>query len=308
MRIKQTIAAVIFGLAVSVPNVFATGYPVFDISGWLTAIDQLYTEYDMVMNTIMTIENQYTQIQQAVERAKNIDWDNISFDDDFDIRNDIRDANRRVNRLLNQARTIKNTLTSPSIDCGYGRYSIADLCGMNGAEHNFFAATNMMGNYMTDTMSSTIKNIEEGLTKKQRIAIWSKYGISPKNYLFVQQSVSKVQESAAKVMSKATDEAVQLQREEKIAKTNTIIEAAYSQTDSDGNMTDAASKEASLYLSQQMIDELMELQESINDMASLQASKMIAEENQKQAEADEMAAEQRRQDAFDSKVPDAFRK
>lgn len=308
MKIKQTIASLIIGLSISVPSVFATGYPVFDISGWLTAIDQLYQQYDMVMNSITTIENQYQQIQNAVERAKSIDWNNIRFDGDFDIRNDIRDANKRVNRLLNQARSIKNTLTTPTIDCGYGRYSIADLCGMNGAEHNFFAATNMMGKYMTDTMSSTIKDIEKGLTKKQRVAIWAKYGISPKNYLFVQQSVSNVQAKAATVMSKATDEAVQLKREDTIAKTNSIISAAYSQTDSDGNMTDTASKEADLYLSQQMVDELLSLQESINEMASLQASRMIAEENQKQAEADEMAAEQRRQDSFDSKIPDSFRK
>lgn len=64
----------------------------------------------MVMNTITQIENQYQQIQQAVERAKSIDWDNIRFDGDFDIRNDIKDANKRVNKLLNQTRQIKNTL------------------------------------------------------------------------------------------------------------------------------------------------------------------------------------------------------
>ena len=81
-------------LVTSTLSVHATGYPVFDISGWLTAIDQLYQQYDMVMNTITQIENQYQQIQQAVERAKSIDWNNIRFDGDFDIRNDIKDANK----------------------------------------------------------------------------------------------------------------------------------------------------------------------------------------------------------------------
>lgn len=104
MKIKKTIIALLLGGALTVSSVSATGYPVFDISGWLTAIDQLYEQYDMVMNTITQIENQYQQIQQAVERAKTIDWENISFDGDFDIRNDIRDANKRVNKLLNQAR------------------------------------------------------------------------------------------------------------------------------------------------------------------------------------------------------------
>jgi len=305
---KHKLTAIIIAITISANGLFATGYPVFDVSGWLTAIDQLYQQYDMVMNSITTIENQYTQIQHAVERAKSIDWDNISFDGDFDIRNDIRDANRRVNKLLNQARIIKETITKPSIDCGYGRYSLADLCGMNGSDHNFFNAVETMGTYMSDSMSSTIKNIESELSDKQRISIWRKYGISPKNYLFVQQSVAQVKSQASKVLAKATDEAVELNRQEKIARTNAIIEAAYSQTDSDGNMTDAAASEASIYLSQQTVDGLLSLEESVNDMASLEASRMISEENAKQAEADEMAAEQQRQEAFDYKVPDSFRK
>lgn len=295
-------------LALTAPNLFATGYPVFDVSGWLTAIDQLYQQYDMVMNSITTIENQYMQIQHAVERAKSIDWDNISFDGDFDIRNDIKDANKRVNKLLNQARLIKNTITSPNIDCGYGRYSLADLCGMNGSDHNFLSAVGTMERYMSDSMSNTIKNIESGLSEKQRISIWRKYGISPKNYLFVQQSVAQVKNVASKVLAKATEEAIELNREEKIARTNTVIEAAYSQTDSDGNMTDSAANEANLYLSQQTVDGLLALEESMNDMASLEASRLIAEENEKQAETDQMAAEQQRQEAFDYKVPDSFRK
>lgn len=286
----------------------ATGYPVFDISGWLTALDQLYSQYDMVMNTVTQIENQYRQIQQAVERAKSIDWENIRFDGDFDIRNDIRDANRRVNTLLNQARRIQDTITSPSINCGKGQYSLADLCGAGQADRNFFTAVTDMGDFMTTNMRTTIENIEEGLTEKQRIAIWKKYGIHPKNYLFVQQSVAQIKTGAAKVMAKATDEAVELQAEAKMAKTNAIIEAAYSQTDSDGNMTQGAVNEASLYLSQQIIDELVELQRDMNDMASLTASKMIAEENEKQAMADEKETVDRQHQAVDKKVPNYFRK
>ena len=308
MSLKQKITIAIISLAFATPNIFASGYPVFDVSGWLTALDQLYQQYDMVINSITTIENQYMQIQHAVERAKSIDWDNIRFDGDFDLRNDIKDANRRVNKLLNQARIIKNTITTPSIDCGYGRYSLADLCGMNGSDHNFFSAVGTMERYMSDSMSSTIKNIENGLTEKQRISIWRKYGISPKNYLFVQQSVAQVKNAASKVLAKATDEAIELNREEKVARSNAVIEAAYSQTDSDGNMTDSAANEANLYLSQQTVDGLLSIEESVNDLASLEASRLIAQENEKQAEADQMAAEQQRQESFDSKVPDSFRK
>ena len=305
---KKKLLPLITGIILGISPLHATGYPVFDISGWLTAIDQLYQQYDMVMNTITQIENQYQQIQQAVERAKSIDWDNIRFDGDFDIRNDIKDANKRVNKLLNQARQIQNTLTSPNIDCGNGRYSLADLCGMGSPDHNFFSACKDVENYMTDSMKFSIDAIEGNLTEKQKMTIWKKYGISPKNYLFVQQSVAQVKTQASKVMAKVTEEAKQLQREDRIAKTDAIIQAAYAQTDSDGNMTDTAAKEASLYLSQQVVDGLMSLEEALNEMASLSAARMINEENEKPAEADEMAAEQRKQEAFDYKVPDSFRK
>ena len=46
----------------------------------------------------------------------------------------------------------------------------------------------------------------------------------------------------------------------------------------------------------------------MNDLASLEASRLITQENEKQAEADQMTAEQQRQESFDSKVPDSFRK
>ena len=84
------------------------------------------------------------------------------------------------------------------------------------------------------------------------------------------------------------------------------MQAAYSQTDSDGNMTDGAAKEANLHLTQQVIEELGGVQEAINDLANVTASKLIADENAKQVEAEEMRKEQQKQEAFDNRVPDSF--
>ena len=98
------------------------------VSNWLTAIDTLYTNYDMIMNSITQIENQYKRIQQAIENAKGIDWENIQFDGDFDIRDDIKNANRRVNSLLSQANAIKDTLNTTIIQTDGSSYSLADIC------------------------------------------------------------------------------------------------------------------------------------------------------------------------------------
>jgi len=305
---KRKFLSIIAGACLAITPISATGYPVFDVSGWLTAIDQLYQQYDMVMNTITQIENQYNMIQQNIERAKSIDWDNIQFDGDFDIRNDIRDANKRVNRLLTSSRNIKSLMTSPSIQCGYGSYSLADLCGMNGAEHNFFAACTDTEKYMTDSMEYAVKAITEGLTTKQKRAIWAKYGIGPKNYIFVQQSVAQVKSAASKVMAKVTEEARNMKREEDTIRKNNILKAAYESLDSDGNITEGAANEAQLQLTGELVDRTSDLTEAVEDMANVTASKMIADENQKQAEADEIEAQQRMQEAIDKRVPDYFKK
>ena len=305
---KRKFLSIIAGACLAITPISATGYPVFDVSGWLTAIDQLYQQYDMVMNTITQIENQYNMIQQNIERAKSIDWDNIQFDGDFDIRNDIRDANKRVNRLLTSSRNIKSLMTSPSIQCGYGSYSLADLCGMNGAEHNFFAACTDTEKYMTDSMEYAVKAITEGLTTKQKRAIWAKYGIGPKNYIFVQQSVAQVKSAASKVMAKVTEEARNMKREEDTIRKNNILKAAYESLDSDGNITEGAANEAQLQLTGELVDRTSDLTEAVEDMANVTASKMIADENQKQAEADEIEAQQRMQESIDKRVPDYFKK
>ena len=68
-RIRKKIGKIILAFGIvffSAQNISATGYPVFDVSGWLAAIDQVYQGYDMVMNTITQIENQYNMIQQQV--------------------------------------------------------------------------------------------------------------------------------------------------------------------------------------------------------------------------------------------------
>ena len=207
MRKKLVTAYVLIMLGFSQRNVFATGYPVFDVSGWLAAIDQIYKQYEMVMNTVTQIENQYNMIKQQVERAKAIDWSNITFDGDFDIRNDIRDATKRVNRLLTSARNIKQLMTRPSITCGNVRYSIADLVGAGTTNNddlwendkNLLTACKDYSYYMEQSMNTVVEGLTEGLTPEQKKAIWVKYGISPRNYAFVQQSVNAVKKQCAEI-------------------------------------------------------------------------------------------------------------
>ena len=294
IRKKISRIALSFGMAVFMAqNVMAGGWPVFDVSGWLNGIDQLYQGYDMVMNTITQIENQYNMIQQQVERAKSIDWDNISFDGDFDIRDDIRDATKRVNRLLTSARNIKKMMTTPSISCGNVKYSIADLCGISPYnqddlwenDKNLLTACRDYRQFMSETMQKTVDDITKGLKEDQKKAIWVKYGISPQNYAFVQQSVNSVKKQCSEVMAAATEEAKRMKLEEIAMKNNTILQAALEgNLDSNGNPTEAGIAEAQLRLTDSLIQEITQMGFNVNDLCAITASKMIADQNKADAE------------------------
>ncbi len=258
-----------------------------DPSSWLTALDDLYATYDMVTNTITQIENQYTQIQQAIERAKSIDWSNISFDGDFDIRNDIKDANKKVNKMLNSARTIKESLTTSCINAGGTQYSLADLCGRGADGKNIYTAFQDVTEYMSANMKIAINHLTEELSEEQKIAIWKKYGISPKNYIFVQQTKATLQNKINEAMGIATEEAEKFQYEQKTQETNNILKAVYETLDSEGNPTSAATQEALMHLSTQMVYGLLDAKTAMDRVAGLIANNQLAEEAEKQALADE---------------------
>lgn len=286
------VAAAIFALGIY--SAESQGYPVFDnanlmqnLSSWMTSIDTLYANYDMVMNTITQIENQYRSIQQAVERAKSIDWDNIRFDGDFDIRNDIRDANRRVNRLLTQARTVRNALTTNIIRAPGSNisYSLADLCGMGDENKDVFTAAADLCGYMSDNMKSAADAAVKGVTAEQGMAIMAKYGISPRNFWFAVQTENQVKTAIENAIAFAEESAQQMEVEEEDAKTNAIVSAAMETLDSDGNPTEGAVGQASMMLLRNLSGQLSDLKIALRQAVGLSSKKMLADMSKEEAKA-----------------------
>lgn len=276
------------------------------VSNWLTAIDTLYSNYDMVMNTITQIENQYKAINQAIENAKGIDWENIRFDGDFDIRNDIKNANKRVNQLLSQANAIKDTLYTSIISVGGQSYSLADICGHGDDGKDFASCVTDVYGYMKDNMMQAAASAVGNLSEEQEKAIWQKYGISPKNYYLVAQASKLVREKASTCIATTTDNARSMVRNEKILKLNTIVKAAMEAKTSDGTIPQGALQEASMLASQMMVDECMSLREAVENAAAATAQKMIAEEQQKEVEASEKLAEEKSAEILNNNVPGNF--
>lgn len=276
------------------------------VSNWLTAIDTLYSNYDMVMNTITQIENQYKAINQAIENAKGIDWENIRFDGDFDIRNDIKNANKRVNQLLSQANAIKDTLNTSIISVGGQSYSLADICGHGDDGKDFASCVTDVYGYMKDNMMQAAASAVGNLSEAQEKAIWQKYGISPRNYYLVAQASKQVREKALTCIAATTEEARALVREEKIAKLDTVVKAAMEAKTSDGTIPEGALQEASMLASKLMVDECMSLREAVENAAAATAQKILAEEQQKEVEASEKLAEEKSAEILSNNVPGNF--
>lgn len=276
------------------------------VSNWLTAIDTLYSNYDMVMNTITQIENQYKAINQAIENAKGIDWENIRFDGDFDIRNDIKNANKRVNALLSQANAIKDTLNTSIISVGGQSYSLADICGHGDDGKDFASCVTDVYGYMKDNMMQAAASAVGNLSEAQEKAIWQKYGISPRNYYLVAQASKQVREKALTCIAATTEEARALVREEKIAKLDTVVKAAMEAKTSDGTIPEGALQEASMLASKLMVDECMSLREAVENAAAATAQKILAEEQQKEVEASEKLAEEKSAEILNNNVPGNF--
>lgn len=276
------------------------------LSNWLTAIEELYANYDMIMNTITQIENQYKSIQQAIENAKGIDWENIQFDGDFDIRDDIKNANRRVNSLLSQANAIKDTLNTTIIQTDGASYSLADICGFGEDGKGFAACVEDVYGFMKDNVKSAAEAAVGNLTEKQEKAIWMKYGISPRNYYLVAQTSKLIRNSASSCIAKATDQAKELTRQENYAKQSAVVKAALATKTSDGTVPQGAMDEASLLTGQVLVDEMVMMRESIEDAGATISQKIIADEQNKEIEASEKYAEEKNLQIQNNNVPAGF--
>ncbi len=276
------------------------------VSNWLTAIDQLYSNYDMVMNTITQIENQYKAINQAIENMKGIDWENIRFDGDFDIRNDIRNANKRVNRLLSQANAIKDTLNTTIIQTDGASYSLADLCGVGDDGKGFASCVTDVYGYMKTNMLQAAASAVGNLSEEQEMAIWAKYGISPRNYYLVAQTSKQIRNAASKNIAKTTEEARKLVREQKAAMLDPIIQAAIDAKTSDGTIPEGALQEASLMMQKLMLDDNESLREAIEDACAMISQKLIAEEQQKEIEASQKGQSKKTSDINQNDLPASF--
>ena len=189
-KFKLVVIALLF---TNISFINAAGFLTFDASNWIAAIDQLYSSYDMVMNTLKQIEQGYQQFQFYLEQAKSWDLENISWDGDLDFRDEIKSVTNRVNKQITNIRKIEEIFTTKQYSAGGMTFTVADLVGAGDKDKDLLDVMRNVGSEIKNSWDQAAEALVNELSEDQKRAIWQKYGISPKNFTYMQQKKQLLQ-------------------------------------------------------------------------------------------------------------------
>lgn len=244
---------------------FSAGTPVFDVSNLLTAIDQLYSSYDMVMNTLKQIEQGYQQFQFYLEQAKSWDLENISWDGDLDFRDEIKSVTNRVNKQITNIRKIEEIFTTKQYSAGGMTFTVADLVGAGDRDRDLLDVMRNVGNEMKNSWDQAAEALVNELSEDQKRAIWQKYGISPINFTYMQQKKQLLQNVADQFIAYATaeSEALEAQAEADVAVADAVVQEATN----GGEHTEKELMQQNLVLSRELIKNISDLKLAVRQAA-----------------------------------------
>ncbi|MDY2755981.1 MAG: hypothetical protein SOU88_06095 [Candidatus Treponema excrementipullorum] len=244
---------------------FSIGTPVFDASNWLTAIDSLYSSYDMVMNTLKQIEQGYQQFQFYLEQAKSWDLENISWDGDLDFRDEIKSVTNRVNKQITNIRKIEEIFTTKQYSAGGMTFTVADLVGAGDRDRDLLDVMRNVGNEMKNSWDQAAEALVNELSEDQKRAIWQKYGISPINFTYMQQKKQLLQNVADQFIAYATaeSEALEAQAEADVAVADAVVQEATN----GGEHTEKELMQQNLVLSRELIKNISDLKLAVRQAA-----------------------------------------
>ena len=267
---------------------FSAGTPVFDVSNLLTAIDQLYSSYDMVMNTLKQIEQGYQQFQFHLEQAKSWDLDNISWDGDLDFRDEIKSVTNRVNKQITNIRKIEEIFTTKQYSAGGMTFTVADLVGAGDRDRDLLDVMKHVGNEIKNSWDQAAEALVNELSEDQKRAIWQKYGISPINFTYMQQKKQVLQNVADQFIAYATaeSEALEEQAEADLALADAVVAEA-----TNGNEhTEKELLQQNLVLSRELIKNISDLKLAVRQAAGQTALQQAVTDEKEMQEQQAAAA------------------
>lgn len=261
-KFKLVVIALLF---TNISFINAAGLLTFDASNWLTAIDQLYSSYDMVMNTLKQIEQGYEQFQFHLEQAKSWDLDNISWDGDLDFRDEIKSVTNRVNKQITNIRKIEEIFTTTQYSAGGMTFTVADLVGAGDKDKDLLDVMRNVGSEIKNSWDQAAEALVNELSEDQKRAIWQKYGISPINFTYMQQKKQLVQNVADQFIAYATAESKVL--EEQAAADLALADAVVQEATNGNEHTEKELLQQNLVLSRELIKNISDLKLAVRQAA-----------------------------------------
>lgn len=266
-------------------QVFAGGWPVFDAANWLSSIEKFYQGYDQIMNTLQMIEQNYQQIQMAIEQAKSWKFEDLDFNDgnlleNFDIRDEIQDATKQVNRQLNNVRKIRDTFEKENMQIGNKKFSMKDLAGLGDKDKTLIDIVKDTIVMEKNDFAAACEELTKQLTDEEKKVIWQKYGLSPQNFMMVKNLDQKMQKQVTTVMANANAKVEELRWGEDAAKTNAIIQKIFQGDD----LTEKELAQSQLLLDKLNGEKLSQLQDALNNSFAWLAWKDRRDEQKRQLE------------------------
>lgn len=282
-KIRQFFISTMLMLSAGI-QVFAN-WPVFDAANWLSSIEKFYQGYDQIMNTLQMIEQNYQQIQMAIEQAKSWKFEDLDFNDgnlleNFDIRDEIQDATKQVNRQLNNVRKIRDTFEKENMQIGNKKFSMKDLAGLGDKDKTLIDIVKDTIVMEKNDFAAACEELTKQLTDEEKMVIWQKYGLSPQNFMMVKNLDQKMQEQVTTVMANANAKVEELRWGEDAAKTNAIIQKIFQGDD----LTEKELAQSQLLLDKLNGEKLSQLQDALNNSFAWLAWKDRRDEQKRQLE------------------------
>lgn len=283
-KIRQFFISTILMLSAGI-QVFAGGWPVFDAANWLSSIEKFYQGYDQIMNTLQMIEQNYQQIQMAIEQAKSWKFEDLDFNDgnfleNFDIRDEIQDATKQVNRQLDNVRKIRDTFEKENMQIGNKKFSMKDLAGLGDKDKTLIDIVKDTIVMEKNDFAAACEELTKQLTDEEKMVIWQKYGLSPQNFMMVKNLDQKMQKQVTTVMANANAKVEELRWGEDAAKTNAIIQKIFKGDD----LTEKELAQSQLLLDKLNGEKLSQLQDALNNSFAWLAWKDRRDEQKRQLE------------------------
>lgn len=283
-KVRQFFISTMLMLSAGI-QVFASGLPVFDAANWLSSIEEFYQGYDQIMNTLQMIEQNYQQIQMAIEQAKSWKFEDLDFNDgnfleNFDIRDEIQDATKQVNRQLNNVRKIRDTFEKENMQIGNKKFSMKDLAGLGDKDKTLIDIVKDTIVMEKNDFAAACEELTKQLTDEEKMVIWQKYGLSPQNFMMVKNLDQKMQKQVTTVMANANAKVEELRWGEDAAKTNAIIQKIFQGDD----LTEKELAQSQLLLDKLNGEKLSQLQDALNNSFAWLAWKDRRDEQKRQLE------------------------